>query len=235
MAENNKTPFKWVQLAALGISAAAAGYGAYQTNRKNKRDKQSLASANAVFDKQLDTYEKSEFQPLDAGALKQENIYEDLTVDTQAADYAREQFQQQQANIMQGMQGVAGSSGVAGLAQAMSNQAVQQSKQSQLTIGQQLQSNRKMQMQEQSRLQGQDRQIQLSNMQGARQFEIDKRDTLMGVSGQKIAGAQGAIAGNQAAMGQVMGAVGQIGSSAVSADWSEYGGKGSTYDINPFD
>ena len=41
----------------------------------------------------------------------------------------------------------------------------------------------------------------------------------MGVSGQKIAGAQGAIAGNQAAMGQVMGAVGQIGSSAIGADW----------------
>ena len=164
-------------------------------------------------------YEKSEFQPLDAEALKQENIYEDLTVDTQAADYAREQFQQQQANIMQGMQGVVGSSGVAGLAQTMSNQAVQQSKQSQLTIGQQLQQNRRMQMQEKSRLQGQDRQIQLANMQGARQFEIDKRDTLMGISGQKIAGAQQAMAGNQAAMGQIMGAVGQIGSSAVSADW----------------
>ena len=224
MAENNKTPFKWVvQAVALGISAAAAGYSAYQTSKKNKRDKEALASSNAGFDRQLEAYEESEFQPLDAGALKQENIYEDLTVDTQAADYAREQFQQQQANIMQGMQGVAGSSGVASLAQAMSNQSIQQSKQSQLTIGQQLQQNRRMQMQEQSRLQGQDRQILLSNMQGARQFDIDKRDTLMGVSGQRIAGSQQAIANNQAAMGQVMGAVGQIGASAVGADWSAMG------------
>ena len=230
MAENNKTPFKWLQLAALGISAAATGYGAFQTSRKNKRDRAELGQRNQQFDKQLAAYEKSEFQPLDAEALKQENIYEDLTVDTKAADYAREQFQQQQANIMQGMQGVVGSSGVAGLAQTMSNQAIQQSKQTQLTLGQQLQSNRKMQMQEKSRLQGQDRQIQLANMQGARQFEIDKRDTLMGISGQKIAGAQQAIAGNQAAMGQIMGAVGQIGASAVSADWSEYNFSG---DGNP--
>jgi len=221
MAENNKTPFKfWLQAAGLAISAASAGYGAYQTSRKNKRDKEALASSNAGFDKQLEAYEKSEFQPLNADALKQENIYEDLTVDTQGADYAREQFQQQQANIMQGMQGAAGSSGIAGLAQTMSNQAIQQSKQSQLTIGQQLQQNRKMQMQEKSRLQTQDRQMQLSNMQGARQFEIDKRDTLMGISGQRIAGSQQAIAGNQAAMGQIIGAVGEIGGAAIGADWS---------------
>lgn len=222
MAGNNKTPFKWVQLAALGVSAAAAGIGAWQTSRKNKRDKASLDKHNQKFDEQLAAYERSEFQPLDANALKQENVYEDLTVDTQAADYAREQFQQQQANIMQGMRGVVGSSGVASLAQVMSNQAVEQSKQTQLTIGQQLQQNRKLQMQEQSRLQGQDRQIQLANMEGARQFELDKMSTLMGVSGQRIAGAQQAIAGNQAAMGQIIGAVGSIGGAAIGADWDNY-------------
>ena len=221
MAENNKTPFRWIQLAALGISAAAAGYGAWQTNRKNKRDRASLDQYNREFDKQLAAYEKSEFQPLDAEALKQENIYEDLTVDTQAADYAREQFQQQQANIMQGMRGAVGSSGVAGLAQVMSNQAAQQSKQAQMTLGQQLQQNRRLQMQEQSRLQGQERQIQLANMEGARQFELDKMSTLMGISGQKIAGAQQAIASNQAAMGQIWGAVGTIGGAAIGADWSD--------------
>jgi len=222
MAENNKSPFKWVQLAALAVSAYSAYSANKQNKKKDKRDQAQLTEYNAQFDKRLEAYEKSEFQPLDADALKQENIFEDLTVDTQAADYAREQFQQQQSNIMQGLKGVAGSSGVAGLAQSLSNQASQQSKESQLTIGQQLQQNRRMRMQEKSRLQGQERQIQLSNMQGARQFEQDKRDTLMGVVGQRIGGTQGAIAGNQAARGQIMGAVGQVGASAVGSDWSDY-------------
>jgi hypothetical protein len=217
MAGNDKSPFKfWLQAAGLAISAYSAYNQNKRTNAKDKRDQAQLSKYNAQFDERLDAYEKSEFQPLDADALKQENIYEDLTVDTQAADYAKEQFQQQQANIMQGLRGVAGGSGVAGLAQSLSNQAAQQSQQSQLTIGQQLQQNRRMQMQEQSRLQGQERQIQLSNMQGAKQFEQDKMSTLMGVGG-----AQGAVAGNQAARGQVMSAVGKIGSSAIGADWSD--------------
>ena len=220
MSENNKSPFRFIQIAALGLGAAALGYGALQTHRKNKRDKATLQRYNMEFDKRLDAYEKSEFQPLDADALKQENIFEDLTVDTQAADYARDQFMQQQANIMQGMRGMAGSSGIAGFAQSLSAQASQQAKQTQLSIGQQLQQNRRLQLQEESRLRNQERQIQLANMEGARQFELDKMSTLIGISGQKVAGAQQAIAGNQAAMSQIIGGVGQLAGAAVQADWS---------------
>lgn len=221
MSENNKSPFRFIQIAALGLGAASLGYGAWQTSRKNKRDKANLEKYNREFDKRLDAYEKSEFQPLDADALKQENIFEDLTVDTQAADYARDQFMQQQANIMQGMRGMAGSSGIAGFAQSLSAQASQQAKETQLSIGQQLQQNRRLQLQEESRLRNQDRQIQLANMEGARQFELDKQSTLIGISGQKVAGTQQAIASNQAAMGQIMGGVGQLGAAAISADWNK--------------
>ena len=66
-----------------------------------------------------------------------ENIYEDLTVDRQGADYLREQQQQSQANIMQQMKGVAGSSGVAGLAQQMANVGSQQARQAAAQISQQ--------------------------------------------------------------------------------------------------
>lgn len=66
-----------------------------------------------------------------------ENIYEDLTVDRQGADYLREQQQQSQANIMQQMKGVAGSSGVAGLAQQMANVGSQQARQASAQISQQ--------------------------------------------------------------------------------------------------
>ena len=223
MAKNKKSPFKfWLQAAALGIGLWQANKQDKRLRRDQKKEEARLAKYNKEFDQRLADYEKSEFQPLDADALKQENIFEDLTVDTQAADYAREQFQQQQANIMQGMRGAAGSSGIAGLAQSLSMQAKDQAKQTQLTIGQQLQQNRRMQMQEQSRLNTQDRQIQIANMEGARQFELDKMSTLMGVAGQRIAGTQGAIAGNQVAKGQILGAVGDIAGSAIGADWSDY-------------
>ena len=51
-----------------------------------------------------------------------ENVMEDMTVDMRAADYQRQQGEQQRANIMQALQGAAGGSGIAGLAQAMANQ-----------------------------------------------------------------------------------------------------------------
>ena len=221
MAENKKSPLKfWLQAAALGIGLWQANKQDKRLRREQKKEEARLAKYNAEFDERLEAYEESEFQPLDADALKQENIFEDLTVDTQAADYAREQFQQQQANIMQGMRGAAGSSGIAGLAQSLSMQAKDQSKQTQLTIGQQLQQNRRMQMQEQSRLNTQDRQIQIANMEGARQFELDKMSTLMGVAGQRIGGARAGIENIRGVRGQIAGGVGDLLGSAVGADWS---------------
>jgi len=221
MAENKKSPLKfWMQAAAMGI-------GLWQAEKQNKRlrgeqrkEEERLAKYNEDFDQRLADYEKSEFQPLDADALKQENVFEDLEVDTEAADYAREQFQQQQADIMQGLRGVAGASGVAGLAQSLSMQAKDQAKQTQLTIGQQLQQNRKLQMQEQSRLNTQDRQVQLANMEGARQFELDKMSTLMGVAGQRISGTQASIENIRGVRGQIAGGVGDIVAAGVGADWS---------------
>jgi len=220
MAENKKSPLKappvWLAPAIfggiLGISSVAK-----KARRRDRANRAKLEEREAEFDRRLEAYEKSEFQPLDTEALEQENIFEDLEVDTEAADYAREQFQQQQANIMAGLRGAAGASGISGLAQSLSMQAKDQAKQTQLTIGQQLQQNRRMQMQEQARLNAQERQIQLANMEGARQFELDKMSTLMGVSGQKIAGAQQAIAQRQQMYGQIAGAVGNIAGAAIGA------------------
>lgn len=220
MAENKKSPLKLPIPLLIAGGMAAIHYGGRAIRGAKRRDRANqaeLAQYKKEFDERITAYEKSKFQPLDADALKQENIFEDLEVDTQAADYAREQFQQQQANIMQGMRGVAGSSGIAGLAQSLSMQAKDQARQTQLTIGQQLQQNRKMQMQEQSRLNAQERQIQLANMEGARQFELDKMSTLIGVAGQKISGTQGAIAQRQQMYGQIAGGVGQIAGAVIGA------------------
>ena len=51
-----------------------------------------------------------------------ENVYEDLTVNQQQAQFEAQQGAQQRANIMQSMRGAAGGSGIASLAQAMANQ-----------------------------------------------------------------------------------------------------------------
>ena len=232
MARNNKSPLKFFPAvaAALGISTGALGVGIIGggllaargigkgirgARRRDRANQAELAQYKKEFDKRIEDYEKSQFQPLDADALKQENIFEDITVDTEAADYARQQFAQQQANIMTGLRGIAGSSGIAGLAQSLSNQAAQQAKETRLTIGQQLQQNRRMQMQEQSRLNQQQRQIQIANMEGARQFELDKMTTLIGVAGQKISGTQGAISQRQQLYGQITGGVRQIAAAAI--------------------
>ena len=162
---------------------------------------------------------------MDLEALKTENIFEeaDLSKDVlPAADYAREQFQQQQANIMQGLKGVAGASGIAGLAQSLSNQAVQQARQTGVTIGQQLTQNRRLALQEKSQKQMQERQILLSNMQGKNQFELDKMQTLMGVAGTRTSAAGASLAQQQQNLIALQGQQTQLWASVIGGtDWSK--------------
>jgi len=218
MADNKKNSPLHLPQAVIGkmVLAGAAGFllGGGGRRRGSNLQRQ-LAESQRKFEERLDAYEKSQFKPLDEDALKQENLMEELEVDTQAQDYAREQFQQQQANIMAGMRGVAGGSGIAGLAQALSNQAKQQARETQISISEQLRANRAMERQEAARLKAQERAITLANMQGANQFEIDKMTTLIGVAGEQVKGARQAIADRMAYKGQVAGAVGQVAAAAL--------------------
>ena len=212
MAENKKdSPLHAIDpVTGKILLGAAAGFLFGRGRKRGGGLQRQLAEAQRKFEERLDAYEKSEFKPLDEDALKQENVMEELEVDTQAQDYAREQFQQQQANIMAGMRGVAGGSGIAGLAQALSNQAKQQARETQVSISEQLRANRAMERQEAARLKSQERAVTLANMQGANQFEIDKMTTLIGVAGEQVKGARQAIADRLAYKGQVAGAVGNV-------------------------
>ena len=212
MAENKKvSPLKNPVVIAAAAGFLLGGGG----RRRGGSLQRKLAESQRKFEERLDAYEESQFKPLDEDALKQENVMEELEVDTQAQDYAREQFQQQQANIMAGMRGVAGGSGIAGLAQALSNQAKQQARETQISISEQLRANRAMERQEAARLKAQERAVTLANMQGANQFEIDKMTTLIGVAGEQVKGARQAIADRMAYKGQVAGAVGQVAAAAI--------------------
>tara|TARA_R100001443_G_scaffold32255_1_gene46362 strand:- start:9480 stop:11153 length:1674 start_codon:yes stop_codon:yes gene_type:complete len=95
---------------------------------------------------------ENQFSGLENQFEGMENRYEDMTVDMRAADFAAQQTQQQQANIMQGLRGAAGSSGIAGLAQAMANQGQLAAQQQAANIGQQERQNQMLAAQEATRI-----------------------------------------------------------------------------------
>jgi len=183
MSENKKSsPNKFV---GRLLDDVLTGGQIYKGIASRKRDR---LAAEAEFDARLKAYEESTFQELDPDDYKQENVFEDIQVDTQAAEFASEQFRQQQANIMEVYRGTAGGSGVAALAQTLSNQAAKQAKDTSVNIAQQLAQNKKIKLGEESRIKQEERQMQINNALGKRQFEADKMATMIGVAGQKIAG-----------------------------------------------
>lgn len=196
-------------IAAGGTGLVGAGIGAIAKGIKKRR--QDRLAAEAEFDARIKEYEESQFQELDPDDYKEENLMEDLTVDTEAADYARDQFMQQQANIMDVYRGVAGSSGIAGLAQTLSNQAAKQAKESRVNIAQQLAENKKLRLAEESRIKQTERQMRIDNALGRRQFEADKMSTMIGVASQKIAGVNARTERAIKLSGQVVEGISSIG------------------------
>ena len=180
-----------------GIAGGLIGAG------KRKREQR---AAQSEFDKR-----KNEFEGLDTSNLYSnlENVYEDLTVNQQQAEFTNRAQQQSMANTMDTMQGAAGGSGIAALAQAMANQGSQNAERAGISIGQQERSNQAAQMQQAS-------QNQLLERQGegqSRAAELNKVSTLMGLSGQRLGAANEARAAGKKAIlggvGNILGGAGQ--------------------------
>ena len=119
--------------AGVGVAKAIGGAKA------RKKDEAEAEKARAEMNAQ-----KEKFAGLDTSNpykdfqnMMSENIYEDLTVNKQQAEFQAEQQEQQRANILQNLQGAAGASGIAALAQQMANQGTIQARQAAATIGQQ--------------------------------------------------------------------------------------------------
>ena len=203
MSQNKKSPLKFPW-----ITAGLAVFGYLSSKKKEKKAANERRAAEKKYEERMQAYEDLQYQPIDADALKQENVFEDMEIDTSAYDLQRKSFQQQQANILQGLRGVSGSSGAAGLAQALSMQASKQAEELQVNVSQQITRNRELRLREQSRLNQQMTQIELANMEGARQFEIDQLTTLLGVEGQRVAGARQAEAGARQGTGSLISGLG---------------------------
>lgn len=138
----------------------------------------------------------------------QENVYEDLTVNTQQADFVNQNQQAGMANTMDKLQGAAGGSGIQALAQSM---AVQQSKNAQgasVSIGNQEASNQSAKLQ--LAAQNQSNKIQGDYM--ARAAEKDKTDTMLGMSQQRLGAANEA---RDAATNSIIGGVAGLANTAI--------------------
>lgn len=157
-----------------------------------------------------------------------ENVYEDLTVNRQQAEFERDMFARQQASLMQGLSGAAGGSGIAALAQAMANQGQIAAQRSSASIGQQEAMNQRLLAQGAVREQELERQAELQIAQGqgmvdqlklrgaekARSLTYQKTGTELGMAQQDLAAKNMAIAQADAAL---YGGIGNLVGTGVSA------------------
>lgn len=131
-------------IAVVGM-VVSAGVGIYTANKNAGIAEDAATTAKTERDKQQDILDK---QKAEYKSMKftnpfanMENVYEDLTVNQQQAQFQAQQGNQQRANIMSNLRGAAGSSGIAGLAQALANQGQLQTQRISASIGLQESSN----------------------------------------------------------------------------------------------
>jgi len=179
-----------------GIAGGIIGSGA----RKREQRK-----AQAEFNRN-----KSRMEGADTSNLykNQENVYEDLTVNTQQADFVNQQQQAGMANTMNKLQGAAGGSGIAALAQSMAGQQAQNAQSASVSIGNQEASNQSAERQMAGQLQSNE--IQGDYM--SRAAEKDKTDTMLGMSQQRLGAANAA---RDAATNSIIGGVAGLANTAI--------------------
>ena len=135
-------------LASSGLNIASGIIGSQRRKREQR-------AAQAEFDASM-----AEFRNQDVSNpyANMENVYEDLTVNTQAADFAANQQAQGMANIMSNMSAAAGGSGIAALAQSLANQQSVNAQQASADIARQEAGNQMAQRQMAGQLQSMERQ-----------------------------------------------------------------------------
>lgn len=155
-------------MAAVG-GLAQLGMGLYGM----KRRRQERREADVEF-----SQAKAAYQNLDTTNpyLNLQNPYEDLSVNTQQANFMAQQQNQGLANTLDAMSGAAGGSGIAALAQAMANQQSQNMQAASASIGQQEASNQAMAAQGAASIQSMERQGEVLSRGWERQQAIGETE-----------------------------------------------------------
>jgi hypothetical protein len=181
-----------------GLAGIAGGIiGGGKRRREQRAAQQEMARAKARM-MNLDTSNL---------AANMENPYEDLTVNTQAADFTAQQNQASLANTMSGLQGAAGGSGIAALAQSMANASAQQNQAASASIGAQEAANQKLAAQGAMQVQ----QADVAGATAARGLEYQKAGGLMSMAQNRLGAANAA---RSAATQSIMGGIGALGTAA---------------------
>jgi len=228
-----------IAMAGVTLIGGIMGNEQAKKNRKSAdaqfNDAQTRADAEtAKLDAQKAEYKKMDFKNPFANMRNkfQENVYEDLTVNQQQAQFQAQQGSQQRANIMQGLRGAAGSSGIAGLAQTLARQGDLQTQQISASIGQQETRNQALKAKGAYQVQQGAAQVQTAQMQGAQwvqQAEMDRQATLLGMQMGQTTGAN--LAQQQSQANQMnaqiaqqqntMNTIGTLGSIAGNMDFTK--------------
>ena len=209
--KNLASKFTGDAIPGLGVASGVAGvatglvktvgslFGGGARRREQRR-------ARKEFNKLKTEYSNRDTSNL---MLGQENVYEDLTVNQQEARFLGEQQQQSLSNTLNQNRQASGGSGIAALAQAMANQQSRNLAASAVSIGQQERANQQLQQAEAGRIQ--QAEIEGAYQERAEQNEI--QETLLGMSGQRLAAANQARAD---AKGALIGGLGDIAGGALS-------------------
>ncbi len=152
-----------------------------------------------------------------------ENTMEDLTVNTQAADFAAQQQAQGLSNILGQTRQAAGGSGIAALAQSLANQQAQSAQQALVSIGQQESMNQRLAAQQASRLQGMERR----GAEQSRALEAQLLGEEFQIDAYELSASEEAIQAARAAraegLGQLAGGVGGALSTAMGLPTEQLG------------
>ena len=200
------------------ILSGAAAYGTSFIGGKKRLARKDEAKGD--FDSAF-----SDYMSQDIGNMysNMENPYEDLTVNTQQADFAAAQNAQGLSNIMGQNRQAAGGSGIAALAQSLAGMQAQGAQRASASIGMQEQRNQQMQARGAESIQNMERQ----GAERAMGRETDRLGTGLGMSQAKLTAAQNDILRAQMqrseGVGQFAGGVGNVGGALVMGGGSLIG------------
>ena len=217
-------------LAMMAIGGGIQALAGYDWGGKRRK---AANRARQAYDQQKDIYRgldtSNVFTNMQNPFENIENVFEDVQVNTQQAEFQKQMFQQQQANIMQGFRGAAGSSGIAGLAQAMANQAQTHTQRVSASIGEQEAKGRLLAAQQASKLQQLEAGQEAKNIELARrgelmsqQMEQSKQATLLGMDAQGLQGAmQAQLQGRQMMMSGIGSGIAGYAGMKGAWDWTK--------------
>ena len=189
------------------IGGAASGVGGMlQGLIGGRKRRQEQKAASRELKQRTDQYENFQFQNFYSGL---ENPYEDLTVNTQAADFAAQQQQQGLANTLDTLRQGGGGLGAAALAQSLAQVQSQNLQQASASIGQQEQANAMAAAQGSMQLQ----MAEAGGAEGVQGQEFGRTETLLGMSQQRKAAADEA---RQKASAAFFGGVGNLAGAVTS-------------------